>query len=74
MQQISLAQTEDYANSGEYYTQGDDCETTEENSDLIETKLFGGGDVITKELDMKCVYNSMAQLIWLKHPMEKLIT
>ena len=49
MQQISLAQTEEYANSGEYYTQGDDCETTEENSDLIETNLFGGGDVITKE-------------------------
>ena len=49
MQQISLAQTEEYANSGDYYTQGDDCETTEENSDLIETNLFGGGDVITKE-------------------------
>ncbi len=49
MQQIALAQTEEYANSGDYYTQGDDCETIEENSDLIETNLFGGGDVITKE-------------------------
>ena len=49
MQQIALAQTEEYANSGDYYTQGDDCETTEENSDLIETNLFGGGDVITEE-------------------------
>ena len=49
MQQIALAQTEEYANSGDYYTQGDDCATTKENSDLIETNLFGGGDVITKE-------------------------
>ena len=49
MQQIALAQTEEYANSGDYYTQGADCETTEENSDLIETNLFGGGDVITSE-------------------------
>ena len=49
MQQISLAQTEEYSNSGEYYTQGDECEPSKENSDLIETKLFGGGDVITKE-------------------------
>ena len=49
MQQISLAQTEEYSNSGEYYTQGDDCETTEANSNLIEKNLFGGGDIITKE-------------------------
>ena len=50
MQQIALAQTEEYANSGDYYTQGDDCEPSKENSDLIETNLFGGGDVITKEV------------------------
>ena len=49
MQQIALAQTEEYANSGDYYKQGDDCETIEKNSDLIETNLFGDGDVITKE-------------------------
>ena len=49
MQQIALAQTEEYSNSGDYYTQGADCETTKENSDLIETNLFGGGDVITEE-------------------------
>ena len=48
MQQIALAQTEEYANSGDYYTQGDDCATTKENSDLIETNLFGGGDIITE--------------------------
>ena len=58
MQQIALAQTEEYANSGDYYTQGDDCETTEENSDLIETNLFGGGDVITEESGYEmCIQN-----------------
>jgi len=49
MQQIALAQTEEYSNSGDYYMQGDGCETTKENSDLIEEILFGGGNVITKE-------------------------
>ena len=49
MQQISLAQTEEYSNSGDYYTQGDACEPSETTSNLIETKLFDGGDVITKE-------------------------
>ena len=52
MQQIVLAQTEEYSNSGDYYTQvapGTDCETTKGNSDLIEEVLFGGGDVITEE-------------------------
>ena len=49
MQQIALAQTEEYANSGDYYTQESDCDTTKKNSDLIETNLFGGGDVITEE-------------------------
>jgi len=49
MQQISLAQTEEYSNSGEYHistTCGDPSETS---SDDIETELFGGGDIITKE-------------------------
>lgn len=49
MQQISLAQTEEYSNAGEYHistTCGDPSETS---SDDIETKLFGGGDIITKE-------------------------
>ena len=49
MQQIALAQTEEYANSGDYYTQGDDCDESKENSDLIEKGLFDEGDVITKE-------------------------
>ena len=49
MQQIALAQTEEYSNSGDYYMQGEDCETKEKNSNLIEEVLFGGGNVITKE-------------------------
>ena len=49
MQQISLAQTEEYSNAGEYHistTCGDPSETS---SDEIETVLFGGGDIITKD-------------------------
>ena len=49
MQQISLAQTEYYSNSGEYHTDGDTCMPTGKTSVDIETKLFDGGDVITKE-------------------------
>ena len=49
MQQIGLAQTEEYSNSGEYYTQGDTCTPNETSSGLIEDILFGGGDVITKD-------------------------
>ena len=59
MQQISLAQTEYYSNNGEYLTNvGDTCIPTEETSDLIETKLFGGGDVITSEAGYEmCIQN-----------------
>ena len=58
MQQISLAQTEYYSNSGEYHTDGDACTPTEETSKSIETKLFGGGDVITKEAGyVMCIQN-----------------
>ena len=50
MQQIALAQTEEYSNSGDYYDQGDDCNLEDDtNSNLIELNLFEGGDVITKE-------------------------
>ena len=49
MQQIALAQTEYYSNNGEYHNDGDACKTTETTSNLIETKLFAGGDIITKE-------------------------
>ena len=49
MQQIGLAQTEEYSNSAEYYTQGDSCDPSETNSNLIETKILNGADVITDE-------------------------
>lgn len=51
MQQISLAQTEEYSNSGGYYTQADSsCTPTSLTSDNIETTLFGGGDQIAKDM------------------------
>ncbi len=51
MQQIALAQTEEYSNSAEYYTQGEDCEPSEANSLAIETNLLNGSQVLTKDND-----------------------
>ena len=51
MQQIGLAQTEEYSNSAEYYNQGEDCIPSEDNSKLIEEKLLNGAEVITKDND-----------------------
>ena len=53
MLQISLAQTEEYSNSGSYYTQvtvSDGCTPTSSTSNDIETTLFGGGNQIPKEM------------------------
>ena len=51
MQQISLAQTEEYSNSGSYYTQeADSCTPSSSTSNDIETTLFGGGDQIAKDM------------------------
>ena len=53
MQQISLAQTEEYSNSGGYYTQvtvSSGCTPTASTSNDIETTLFGGGNQIPKEM------------------------
>ena len=50
MLQIALAQTEEYSNSGDYYTQGATCAPNSTNSDLIVSTLFGGGDVITESV------------------------
>ena len=50
MLQISLAETEEYSNGGEYFVQaeGGTCTPSEDGStsDDIETELFGGGDII----------------------------
>ena len=51
MQQISLAQTEEYSNTGNYFTQEtDSCTPSETSTDEIETILFGGGDQIGKDI------------------------
>ena len=52
MQQISLAQTEEYSNSGSYYTQSENtsCDPSSSTSNDIETTLFGGGDQIAKDM------------------------
>ena len=49
MQQISLAQTEEYSNAGEYHTSNTCGDPSEASSKAIEKELFGGGDIITKE-------------------------
>ena len=49
MQQISLAQTEEYSNAGEYHTSDTCVDPSEASSKAIEKELFGGGDIITKE-------------------------
>ena len=51
MQQIALAQTEEYSNSAEYYTQGESCDPSEANSLAIETNLLNGSQVLTKDSD-----------------------
>ncbi len=50
MQQISLAQTEEYSNSGSYFTQSTGtCTPTDITSNEIEDELFDGGDQIATE-------------------------
>ena len=52
MQQISLAQIEYYSDYSEYHTGTEtcSCDPASATSDAIEDALFGGGDVITKEV------------------------
>ena len=49
MQQISLAQTEEYSNAGEYHTSATCGDPSIASSKAIETELFGGGDIITED-------------------------
>ena len=64
MQQIGLAQTEEYSNSAEYYNQGDSCEPSDDNSQLIEDNILNGADVITKDSGYKmCIEKSGASYI-----------
>lgn len=51
MQQISLAQTEEFSNTGNYFTQEtDSCTPSATSTDEIETILFGGGDQIGEDI------------------------
>ena len=57
MQQISLAQTEEYTNTGGYLTQGDTCDPDGVTSTSINTILFGDGDVIDDGVGYEmCIY------------------
>ena len=57
MQQISLAQTEEYSNTGGYLTQGDTCDPDGDTSQDINDTLFGGGDVIDDGVGYEmCIY------------------
>ena len=60
MQQISLAQTEEYSNAGGYHTQGDSCDPsggTGGTSKDINDTLFGEGDVIDDGVGYEmCIY------------------
>ena len=51
MQQISLAQTEEYSNTGSYYTQENGtCTPSTTSSNDIETILFGGSELIGEDI------------------------
>ena len=51
MQQITLAETEEYSNTGSYYSQATDtCTPSATTSSQIETTLFGGADQIGTDL------------------------
>ena len=57
MQQISLAQTEEYTNTGGYLTQGDTCDPDGVTSTDINTRLFVDGDVIDDGVVYEmCIY------------------
>ena len=63
MLQISLAETEEYSNGGDYFTQaeGGTCTPTIEDSNEIETELFGGGDIIQTSNNYEiCIAKSIA--------------
>ena len=67
MQQISLAQTEYYSDNSEYYTgtETGSCTASSDTSDAIEDALFGGGDIITKEVgyDMCIVADGTSYIV-----------
>tara|TARA_Y100000768_G_scaffold240762_1_gene182385 strand:+ start:3228 stop:3668 length:441 start_codon:yes stop_codon:yes gene_type:complete len=53
IQQVALAQTEEYSNTGTYYITGssDACDANLESTTLIEDNLFGGEAIIGRNDD-----------------------
>ena len=63
IQQISLAQSEEYENTGSYYITGaaDNCDADETSSEGIETNLFDGENVIPDDINFQiCTFGSGA--------------
>jgi len=61
MQQISLGQTEYYSGNGSYYSASSgNCSPTTNTSTAIETKLLGGADVISADLNYEMCIESHA--------------
>ena len=63
LQQIALAQTEYYSNSGSYFITGGagSCTATSTSSEEIEDNLFDGEDTIADDIDFEfCVFGNTA--------------
>lgn len=59
LQQIALAQTEEYSMTGEYYINGATCTASAISSGQIETALFQDKDIIPTEVGFNiCIYGS----------------
>ena len=57
VQQIALAQTEAYANSGSYYVTG--CPATSTTSAAIESELFSGDNIIPDDNEFEMLYGAL---------------
>ena len=61
VQQIALAQSEEYANSGSYFVTGGTPPVTscspDSSSTLIETSLFNGDNIIPDDIDFEICVN-----------------
>tara|TARA_Y100000816_G_C26022644_1_gene535050 strand:- start:483 stop:905 length:423 start_codon:yes stop_codon:yes gene_type:complete len=63
IQQIALAQTEYYSNSGQYYLSenGDTCSASADTSSDIEDQLFNGENIIADDIDFEiCIFGDGA--------------
>ena len=64
VQQIALAQSEEYANTGSYYITGgsDSCDADEASSEGIEDNLFDEENVIPDDIDFEmCTFGTSAR-------------